>query len=55
MSKVKAFIEKNYDKTITELQSLWHDKISRSSIFKYIKQLGYTYKKTLNHPKRDKR
>ena len=53
IDELHAFIRENNDKTIAELANMWKSKISQSGMWRYLKKLGYTYKKTLIHPKRD--
>ncbi|WP_341792515.1 IS630 family transposase [Rickettsia endosymbiont of Gonocerus acuteangulatus] len=49
----KKFIELNFDKTTMELANNWSQKVSASTISRLLNKLGYSYKKTFLHPKRD--
>lgn len=46
----KMFIENNSDKTAKELAALWPDPISRSTVLRLKKKLGYSYKKNFLSP-----
>ncbi|XVN41544.1 MAG: IS630 family transposase [Rickettsia endosymbiont of Argas persicus] len=50
---LKQFIELNRDKTTIELANNWVQKVSASTISRLLNKLGYSYKKTYLHPKRD--
>lgn len=45
--RFKKFIEQNCSKSAKELALAWHQKISASAIVRFLKKLGYTYKKSL--------
>ena len=46
LEKLKNFVEKFYDRTLKELVQLWGN-ISKTTLFRYIKKLGFTYKKNI--------
>jgi transposase len=52
MEEFKNFIEKNYDKTAKELADQWECKVSRTTILRYIKKIGYSYKKNIFSPQK---
>ena len=41
------------DKSSVELVRLWHEPVSPKRVLRLLKKLGYSYKKTFIHPKRD--
>ena len=45
IDKLKVFIENNKDKTLCQLVILFGSIISKTTMFRYLKRLGYTYKK----------
>jgi transposase len=47
LEQLENFIRENPDKTLKELSELWPEKISGWTIGRWIKRLGYTYKKNL--------
>ena len=47
LEQLEKFILENPDKTLKELSGLWPEKISGWTIGRWIRRLGYTYKKSL--------
>lgn len=47
LEQLEKFILENPDKTLKELSWLWPEKISGWTLGRWIKRLGYTYKKNL--------
>lgn len=47
LKQLEQFFLENPDKTLKELSGLWPEKISGWTLGRWIKRLGYTYKKKL--------
>jgi transposase len=45
LGQLEKFIQENPDKTLKQLAELWPEKISGWTLCRWIKKLGYTYKK----------
>ncbi len=48
IDEFKKFLEANYDKSSKELARLWPEEISNMMIWRLVRKLGYTYKKSLS-------
>ncbi|EER21259.1 MULTISPECIES: IS630 family transposase [spotted fever group] len=53
MEGFKKFLESNKDKSSRELAILYPSKVSARTIINMIRKVGYSYKKTFLHPKRN--
>lgn len=52
VEKFKALVEQNNDKSSREIALMWHQKISTSAVSRFLKKLGYSYKKNFYSPQK---
>lgn len=50
---MEKFIQENTNKTLKQLAGLWPEKVSGWRLGRWIKRLGYTYKKPFFHTERN--
>ena len=53
IARFEALVAANVGKNSMELIKLWDEQVSCKSVLRLLKKLGYSYKKTFVHPKRE--